>query len=101
MPRVEVLYLEGCPGYEALLSLLCDLVGERAEVELHRIGSTEEAEAQRFLGSPTVRIDGADIEPGAGQRSDFGMKCRLYHAAGGQSHTPPERWIRDAIEAAR
>lgn len=55
--------------------------------------SPEAAEAERFLGSPTLRVDGRDVEPGAESRTDFGLKCRLYRTAAGQSHAPPDDWI--------
>jgi hypothetical protein len=44
-----------------------------------------QAEEERFLGSPSVRVEGVDIEPGAGERTDFGLKCRLYRTSEGQS----------------
>ena len=50
-----------------------------------------------FLGSPTVRIDGLDIEPSARQRTDFGMMCRRYKGSGG---VPSEDLIHSAITAA-
>ena len=79
--RVELLYFEDCPNYEALLPRVRELVadvGEREEVELRRIETDDEARRQRFLGSPTVRVDGVDVDPDAGEREDFGLKCRLY-----------------------
>ncbi len=98
--RVELLYFDGCPGHAALLPRLRELVGETAAIELRRVESPEEAHAERFLGSPTLRIDGEDVEPGAGERSDYGVKCRLYRSAEGQSHAPPDDWIRRALRAA-
>ena len=50
-----------------------------------------------FLGSPTVRIDGLDIEPSARQRTAFGMMCRTYEGGGG---VPSEDLIRNAITRA-
>jgi hypothetical protein len=79
--RVELLYFEDCPNYEALLPRVRELVadvGEREEVELRRIETGDEARRQRFLGSPTVRVDGVDVDPDAAEREDFGLKCRLY-----------------------
>ena len=55
--RVELLYFEDCPNYEALLPRVRELVadvGEREEVELRRIETDDEARRQRFLGSPTA-----------------------------------------------
>lgn len=99
---VEVLYLEGCPSHESLLPRLGELldeVGSRDPIQLREVESLEEAEAERFLGSPTVRVDGVDVEPGAAQRTDFGLKCRIYHSEAGVSATPPEAWLRSALRA--
>lgn len=68
-----------------------------AEVELHRIESDEEARQRRFLGSPSVRVEGQDVEPGAGARQDYGMKCRLYRTPQGLERVPPRDWIRAAL----
>ena len=102
--RVELLYFEGCPNHERLLPRLNELVAGAdpdAVVELRRVESIEAAERERFLGSPTVRIDGVDVEPGAADRTDFGLKCRLYRSDEGTSGLPPERWIRDALAQAK
>jgi hypothetical protein len=44
-----------------------------------------------------VRVDGRDVEPGAADRDDFGLKCRLYRSDEGTSGIPPGRWIREAL----
>lgn len=67
------------------------------DVQLRRVESAEDAVAARFLGSPTIRIDGVDIEPGAGQRSDYGLKCRLYRTADGLQGTPPDEWLLSSL----
>lgn len=93
-----MLYVSGCPGYEQLLPsvrVLAEQAG--AEVVIRSVETPEAAEAERFLGSPTVRVDGRDVEPGATDRHNFGLNCRLYPALQGQAHMPPERWIRDAL----
>jgi hypothetical protein len=98
--RIELLYFEGCPSYEALLPALRALLqrqGIDERIDLRRVESPEAAERERFLGSPTVRIDGIDIDPGAGERDDFGLKCRLYRTAVGASGMPPEEWIVEAL----
>jgi hypothetical protein len=60
----------------------------------------EDAIAERFLGSPTIRVDGVDVEPAAGERRDFGLCCRLYRAADGMQPMPPEAWVLAALRAA-
>ena len=94
--RVELLYFDGCPNHEALLPRLRRLVADD-ELELRRIETAEQAERERFLGSPTVRVNGEDIDPGADSRRDFGLKCRLYRTDKGLTGVPPEEWIRGAL----
>ena len=62
----------------------------------------ETAEKLRFLGSPTVRIAGQDVEPDAEARTDFVLSCRLYRTEAGLGGQPEERWVRAALaECAR
>jgi hypothetical protein len=101
--RIELLYFDDCPSYERLLPQLRALVDEHAagtEIELRRVESTAAAESERFLGSPTVRVDGEDVEPAASARSDFGLKCRLYRIADRYSQTPAEEWMTAALARA-
>jgi hypothetical protein len=96
--KVELLYFDGCPNYRRLLPRLRDLgAAAGAEVQLRRVASVEAAERECFLGSPTVRVDGVDVDPAAVTRDDFGLKCRLYRSGEGISGIPPEEWIRGAL----
>jgi hypothetical protein len=101
--KLELLYFDGCPSYAELLPRLCDLLaseGIEEEVELRRIETPEDAERERFLGSPTVRIDGEDVDPTAKDRDEFGLECRLYRTEEGLVRTPPESWIRAKLDRA-
>jgi hypothetical protein len=102
--KVELLYFDGCPGYEELRPRLERFLEERTlrdSLELLTVVTLEEAEKRRFLGSPTVRVDGRDAEPAAADRADFGMKCRLYSTATGIGHSPPDELIIAALERTR
>ena len=68
-----------------------------AEIRLRAIADDTAAQHERFLGSPTVRVDGRDVEPGAQERDDFGLKCRLYRTPAGLRGAPPDQWILDAL----
>jgi hypothetical protein len=57
----------------------------------------EQAEHERFLGSPTVRIEGTDVDPTGAGRDEFGFECRLYRTDQGLVRTPPQEWIRTAL----
>ena len=99
--RIELLYFDGCPSYEALLPRLRSLLkreGIDEQIELRRVETLEAAEREGFLGSPTVRIDGEDIDSGAAARSDFGLKCRLYRGNdGAMTGTPSDELIARAL----
>ena len=96
---LEVLYFDGCPSHERLLPVLRALATEHGlQLTERRIEDAAQAERTRFLGSPSVRVNGVDVEPGAEQRTDFGMNCRLYRSRDGQSGLPPEAWIRRALD---
>lgn len=93
---IEVLYFDGCPNHEALLPRLRELmtrVGVAAPVELRRIDSFEAARRERFLGSPTVRIDGEDVDTSSCSRTDYGLKCRLYPGPDGLRGVVPDELI--------
>ena len=101
--KVELLYFEGCPGYEELRPRVQRLLAERGlegRLDLASVESAEKAAARRFLGSPSLRVGGHDVEPGADERSDFGMTCRIYSTAEGPRHAPFEELIRSALDRA-
>jgi hypothetical protein len=84
--RIEVLYFEGCPNHQRLIEHLPGLLeceGIEAEVVLRNIHDDQHARRNRFLGSPTVRVHGRDVDPGAAGRQDYGLKCRIYHSRPG------------------
>ena len=94
--NVEILSFDGCPNAEGLPSrirALLAVTGIEPTIEERRVGSAQEARDLRFLGSPTIRLDGLDVEPGAGERADFGLKCRLYRSAGRVSGQPSDELI--------
>ena len=97
--KVEVLYFAGCPNHEELVPRLEALLREHGSpvVELVEVPDDEAAQRERFLGSPTLRIDGLDVEPAAQTRIDFGLKCRLYRTPQGLSGTPLDAWILAAL----
>lgn len=71
---LEVLYLEGCPSHEQLLPIVRALATEHGvQLTQRRIEDAAQAARTRRLGSPSMRVDGVDIEPGADERTDFGL----------------------------
>jgi hypothetical protein len=101
--RIELLFFAGCPSHEVFLRRLHELLAEahaRVLVEQRGVESAAAAQSERFLGSPTLRVDGVDIDPGAGERTDYGLKCRLYPTEQGLTGAPPDEWVLDALQHA-
>jgi len=98
--RIEVLVFEGCPNVDATVaraSAASAATGVPAEVTVVLVENDEDAIRQRFLGSPTVRVDGSDVDPAAAARDDFGMQCRVYAVDGRFQGIPPHEWIAAAL----
>jgi len=66
-----------------------------------KVSSDEEAKKHRFLGSPTIHIDGRDMDKKAFLRRDYGMQCRLYWTEIGHRGIPSEEMMREALRAAK
>jgi hypothetical protein len=102
-PRVEILYFDGCPNHEAARGLV-ERVARELQVEPQidgvQVPDATAAARLQFLGSPTVRVDGRDIEPGADERGDFVFSCRVYRSDRGFSGQPDARWVREALSKA-
>ena len=79
---------------------MADELGVHPEVTLVDVPDAEAAKRLRFLGSPTVRVDGHDVEPGADEREQFQHACRVYRTSAGFRGQPDEQWVRDALERA-
>jgi hypothetical protein len=99
---IEVLFREGCPHVPlAIARVRLAAVGHETEIELRliRVQSSEEAVTRRFLGSPSVRVDGDDVEQGV-RSVMYGLFGRGYWVADDVDYAPPARWVRCAIEGA-
>lgn len=98
--HVEILSFDGCPNRERAVELVERLVletGVNARVDMIDVTDEETARARRFLGSPTILVAGRDVEPGAENRSDYAVSCRVYRTDDGLRGEPDERWVREAL----
>jgi ketosteroid isomerase-like protein len=103
-PSVELLWWSGCPSWDRTLSDLRAAMEEVGldpdSIEVREVTSEAGAEAEGFVGSPTIRIDGADIRP-PGPDEPVGLTCRVYHLRDGRvSPTPDPADMRAALEQA-
>lgn len=98
--KIEVLYFEGCPNHVPAIEVLRETLNslgyeeEIHEVEVH---TQAEAEAIRFVGSPSIRIDGSDVEPWANSANTFGLSCRTYVDGSHHGGVPSRELIRRAM----
>jgi hypothetical protein len=102
-PVVEVLYVQDCPHYPEALALVERVraeLGIDAELRTTLIVDQAAAEQARFAGSPTVRVDGHDVEPDSEPVTEYVLGCRLYRLEQRFAGQPEERWVREALQRA-
>jgi hypothetical protein len=101
--HIELLCWQGCESHPAALRMVQDAVAQLGLVDVsvtaRYIESHEEAVAERFVGSPTIRIDGVDMVP-ASEYEHYGLTCRLYRLRDGRySPTPDPLDVTDALRS--
>jgi len=99
--KIEVLHVPDCPNHAIALERLREiLANESFQANISEVLVTDETTAQslKFPGSPTIRINGRDIEPPDEKTGSFGLMCRLYADGNG---APSHRRLRNAIRSAR
>jgi hypothetical protein len=99
-PLVEILYFDGCPNHEpavALVERISRELGLEPSLRLVRVPDEEAARALRFLGSPTIRVGGIDVDPQSEERDDYALSCRLFQTEHGVRGQPDDGWVRDAL----
>jgi hypothetical protein len=99
-PVIEVLYVLDCPHYPDTLALVERVraqLGIDSELRTTLIVDQAAAEQARFAGSPTVRVDGRDVEPGREPVTEYVFGCRLYRLEYRFAGLPEERWVWEAL----
>jgi arsenate reductase len=91
--HIEVLVFDGCPHAEAALQLayaVADRLGPGITVERVDVNTPERAADLGFPGSPSIRVNGADIE--AVTSPTGRLCCRTYDGGAGV----PAEWFLEA-----
>jgi hypothetical protein len=102
-PTVELLLWEGCPSHPQALAQLREAMLELRldadAIDVRHVDTDERAEAEGFVGSPTIRIDGVDVQdPG---EEPTALTCRIYQRRDGRiSPVPDPADVRDALQTA-
>jgi hypothetical protein len=102
--KVEILYFAGCPNHPPAVGRVQEALqqeGVAAEMVEVEVKDAATARLVQFLGSPSIRIDGQDVEPSARSALAFGVMCRTYADEGRRAGVPPLEWIRAAVREAK
>jgi hypothetical protein len=98
--RMEVFYIEGCPNRQTAVERITEAIKElgiAGEVLETAVDDAGAASALRFLGSPTIQINGVDAEPAARTSDQFGIMCRTYQDGPRREGVPSKGVIREAL----
>ncbi len=102
--QIDILGFEGCPNValaQELVEAVVHSEGIEARVNYIEVDSIEKAERLRFLGSPTVQVNGTDIEASRQGDEQFSYSCRVYRVEDKATGVPPESLVREAIRSAK
>jgi len=100
---IRIMTFEGCPNCGATRELVEKTVRElniNADIEAIQVRDENEAQRYGFLGSPTVQIDGQDIETSR-RREKASFSCRVYRTPDGLTGVPPKNLLVDALRKAK
>lgn len=81
--KVELLYFNGCPNWEQSEKLLQEVIDElelQTKIELINVEDNNDAIENRFLGSPSIRINDQDLEITEDKSTEYSMRCRRYRS---------------------
>jgi hypothetical protein len=98
--KVELLWFEGCANHPAARRMLEEVIAEVAPgTQITDVDATDPtvAERVRFPGSPTIRVDGRDVDSTYTDPGDYTPRCRLYRTGAGLRGLPERGWIVDAL----
>lgn len=97
---VQLLWFEGCASRPAARQMLEEVIAEVAQgTPIIDVDATDPtvAEQIQFPGSPTIRVDGRDVDPTYFDPGDYTPRCRLYQTNAGLRGLPEREWIVDAL----
>ena len=97
---VELLWFADCANHPVARRMLEEVIEEIAPgTPIRDVDATDAATAQRlrFPGSPTIRVDGLDVDPSYVDPGEYTPRCRLYRTDAGLGGLPDRRWIENAL----
>ncbi len=98
--EIEFLYARGTErgdAAEEALRMALEATGAEAEVTYTEVQSSEEAKEMKFLGTPSIRVNGIDVEYGDRAPEEYQMGTRYYNTPDGWKPHPHARLIANTI----
>jgi len=102
--KIEILYMDGCPNHQPAVASVREVLREdgiSAEIVEVNVGDASMARQLRFLGSPSIRVNGLDVEPEMRTARDYGMMCRTYAVNGRRQGLPSREMLQIAVSEAQ
>ncbi|MEE8405403.1 MAG: thioredoxin family protein [candidate division Zixibacteria bacterium] len=102
--KIELLVFDGCPNSDPTEKLIRETMSELGgdvKIEVVKVLDNYDAVAKRFLGSPSVRVNGKDLEIEEDATTQYSMRCRIYRTDESQSGLPSKEVLIKAIQSAR
>ena len=99
--KVELYYFADCPSWQRArenLEHALQLEQISAHVEAILVTDSADVQLKRFIGSPTIRIDGIDIEGPAAELRGYAYGCRVYSDGGRTAGWPSVTQVRRALQ---
>jgi hypothetical protein len=102
-PTVELLWWRECPSWAKAIAIVreeMEAAGmDSGALDVREIRTDRDAELERFVGSPTIRVNGRDLQPPDGE--PIGLTCRVYRLRDGRISPVPDRAeVREALVGA-
>ena len=99
--HIQFLYFEDCPSHDDALERLRGVMreeGVKVDIEIIKVETEQQAQELKFIGSPTILVDGQDIVP-VPPDSRYYLSCRIYQLEDGRfSPLPSLEMIRKGIQ---
>jgi len=98
--RIEILARADCDSRGMAISVVeraVEEIGVPAEVEVIEVKTLAQARKLQFVGSPTVRVGGRDVDRQPNGPADVSLGDRVYRTERGLAGWPDEQWVRAAI----
>lgn len=103
--RIEAYYSRSCGHRDQTQQLIDEALLEAnaagTEVVVIEVDGPEDARAKKVIGSPTVRVNGVDVEYGDREPDETSNGCRYYSTPDGWKPVPTRGMIVRALTVAR